>query len=268
MTARTKLKGLLDKGTAAGGLFVSIPSPVLIDIAAVAGFDFALIDLEHTLIGGEAIEHMIAAADRAGLSIIVRVPDCRSERIVQVLDAGAAGIVVPRCRTAEDAEAAVQRARYGPAGGRGLNAGRLGRFGDCDLAALIQTLDRQTLVIAMIEDEDGLVRVADIAGVKGVDGLLFGAADYSQSIDQPWQTGSPAVLAAEQRLAEAVAGAGKHLFVIPRKAEDIARYAKAGASGIIAANDRGLLRAALSAKNQEWRAVVQALRNTTPEPAL
>jgi 4-hydroxy-2-oxoheptanedioate aldolase len=259
MDSRTKLHGLLKQQKPAGGLFLSIPAPAIVEIAAVAGYDFVLIDLEHTLTGGREIEALLAAADRSGVSALVRVPDARSERILQVLDAGAAGVVIPRCSHVGDAREAVSRARYAPRGSRGLNAGRLGRFGDCDLMALIEKLDTETLVIVMIEDQAGLQAADEIAKVEGVDGLLMGAADYSQSIGIPWQTVAPAVINAETQVALAARSNGKHFFTIPRRDEDIERQISQGALGIIAANDRGILRQALTRSDRNWRDI-QALQ--------
>jgi len=253
LIGRTRLRNLLDEGQLAGGLFVSIPAPTIVDVAAVAGFDFVIIDLEHTLIDGRELEFLLAAADRSGMSALVRVPDARSDRILQVLDAGAAGIVVPRCASIGDAKAAVSRARYAPLGSRGLNAGRIGRFGDCDLVEFIARLDHETLIVAMIEDRAGLDAVHDIASIEGIDGVLLGAADYSQSIHLPWQTMSSEVIEAETKVAAAVETAGKHLFAIPRRDEDIKRQIAHGARGIIAANDRGILRQALTRSDRNWR---------------
>lgn len=258
MTARLRLRRLLDQGQPAGGLFLSLPAPGIIEIAAVAGFDFVLIDLEHTLIGGGELEELIAAADRSGLSALVRVPEARSERILQVLDAGAAGVVVSRVSSVEDAREAIRRARYAPLGERGLNAGRLGRFGDCDLPALLQQLNRETFVVALIEDPDGLAAAEAITLLPGLDGVLFGAADYSQSIGLPWQTTAEPVLGAGRRLASIARQTGAYLFAIPRRDEDIGDLIRRGAMGIIAANDRGLLRQALSEKNNLWREIHDA----------
>ncbi|MFF8800920.1 MULTISPECIES: HpcH/HpaI aldolase/citrate lyase family protein [unclassified Methylobacterium] len=253
MSARLRLKSLLDAGQAAGGLFVSIPAPEIVEIAAVAQFDYVLIDLEHTLIDGAMLEHMLAAADRAGVSALVRVPDAGSERILQSLDAGAAGIVVPRVSRPAQAEAAVRRARFAPRGVRGLNAGRLGRYGACDLPGMPVRLDGETLVIAMIEDPAGLEAVSEIAALDGIDGLLFGAADYSQAIGKPWQTSAPEATQAGSAVARACREAGIHGFAIPRADTDLPRLLAEGARGLLAANDRGLLRRALSDADRAWR---------------
>lgn len=253
MSARLRLRRRLDAGRPSGGLFVSIPAPEIVEIAAVAGFDFVLVDLEHTLIDGAGLEQMIAAADRAGISALVRVPGPGSERILQSLDAGAAGIVVPRVTSEAEAAEAVRRARYAPRGIRGLNAGRLGRYGDCDLPALPARLDAETLVVAMIEDAAGLAAAPDIAGLDGIDGLLFGAADYSQAIGLPWQTGAPAVLAAGAAVARACREAGIHAFAIARSEADLPRLRDEGVAGLLVANDRGLLRRALSEADRAWR---------------
>ncbi|MCQ4189573.1 HpcH/HpaI aldolase family protein [Methylocystis suflitae] len=258
MIARLRLRRLLDQGQPAGGLFLSLSAPGIIEIAGVAGFDFVLIDLEHTLIGGRELEELIAAADRSGLSALVRVPEARSERILQVLDAGAAGVVVSRVSNVEDAKEAIRRARYAPLGERGLNAGRLGRFGDCDLPVLLQQLNRETLVVALIEDPNGLAAAEMIASLPGLDGLILGAADYSQSIGLPWQTTAEPVLEANRRLAAIARETGRYFFAIPRRDEDIGDLIRDGALGLIATNDRGLLRQALSAKNHLWREIQRA----------
>ena len=258
MSARLRLKQRLDAGHPAGGLFVSIPAPEIVEIASVAGFDFVLVDLEHTLIDGAALEQMIAAADRAGVSALVRVPGAGSERILQSLDAGAAGIVVPRVSSAAEAAEAVRRSRYAPRGIRGLNAGRLGRYGDCDLPGLPARLDAETLVVAMVEEAAGLAAAAAIAATEGIDGLLFGAADYSQAIGLPWQTGAPAVTAAGAALARVCREAGIHAFAIARGEADLPRLRDEGARGLLVANDRGLMRRALSEADRAWRTILEA----------
>ncbi|MFH6787257.1 MULTISPECIES: HpcH/HpaI aldolase family protein [Methylobacterium] len=260
MSARLRLKDRLEAGRPAGGLFVSIPAPEIVEIAAVAGFDFVLVDLEHTLIDGADLERMIAAADRAGVSALVRVPGAGSERILQSLDAGAAGIVVPRVSSAAEAAEAVRRARYAPRGIRGLNAGRLGRYGDCDLPGLPARLDAQTLVVAMIEETAGLAAAAAIAATDGLDGLLFGAADYSQAIGLPWQTGAPAVAEAGAAVLRACREAGIHAFAIVRSEADLPRLRDEGVRGLLVANDRGLLRRALSEADRGWRTILEASR--------
>ena len=258
MSARARLRRLLSEGQPACGLFLSIAASSIIEIAAVAGFDFVLIDLEHTLIDGHEIEALLATADRAGVSALLRVPDARSERILQVLDAGAAGIVVPRVTSGAEAREAVLRSRYAPVGQRGLNAGRLGRFGDCDLVDLLARLNEETLVVAMIEDRQGLQAADEIAALSGIDALLLGAADYSAAIGLPWQTTCEEVIEAERVIADAARRNGRHVFAIPRREEDVTRHLACGALGIIAANDRGLLREALARKNESWRSAANA----------
>lgn len=260
MSARPRLRRLLEAGRPTGGLLLSIPAPEIVEIAGVSGFDFVLIDLEHTLIDGAALEALLAAADRAGLSALVRVPGAGSERILQGLDAGAAGIVVPRVESPDQAEQAIRAARYAPRGTRGLNAGRLGRFGDCDLPDLVARLDRETLVIAMIESPAGLAEAEAIAGIEGLDGLVFGAADYAQAIGLPWQTDAPMVVEAGTALARIGREAGRAVFAFTRSEADIPRLLREGTLGLIAGNDRGLLRRVLTQADRQWRAALDQHR--------
>ena len=111
------------------GTFAAIPHPVAIEVTAASGVDFLCIDWEHSQISRERIEDLIRAADVHRVPAMVRVPGHAAEDIATVLDAGAAGVLVPRVSTAEQARAAVKATRYPPIGARGVGPGRAAAYG-------------------------------------------------------------------------------------------------------------------------------------------
>ncbi len=134
------------------GLFCSLASPAIVEMIGWAGFHFVILDAEHSLVGPEELAHQLRAADAVGLRALVRLPSATSSLAGPVLDAGAAGVVIPRVRSASDVEAAVRAARYHPWGGRGLDAGRATRYGQADLRQAVRQAAGNVAVVAMIED--------------------------------------------------------------------------------------------------------------------
>jgi 4-hydroxy-2-oxoheptanedioate aldolase len=228
------------------GLFCSTPASLTVELIAAAGFDFVVIDLEHTLIDGSILNAMLLAARAAGIAALVRV--AMPHQIVQVLDAGAQGVVIARVRSADDARAAVQAARHAPLGHRGLNSTPASGFGRDDLAQAVRRADADTLIVAMIEDREGLDSLDAIASVEGVDVLLGGAADLSQDFGLPWETGHADVRAALARIEAAARTHGKTYCALPRNADEFAAIHRSGVRLLIAGDDRGIARRAMAAQ--------------------
>ncbi|HWN66981.1 MAG TPA: aldolase/citrate lyase family protein, partial [Haliangium sp.] len=163
-----KLAGALRQSTPIFGIFCCLPLPQVIELIAGAGYDFVIIDNEHTLINPETLENMLRAADASDIPALVRVPGSAGAEIARVLDAGAAGVVLPRVRSREQAAAAVRLCRYAPDGDRGLAAGRAAAYGNTDLPALLARANQDVLVVPMIEDREGVDAIDEIASLPGV----------------------------------------------------------------------------------------------------
>ena len=118
-----KMKALLRAGKPALGCSIMIPSPQMVEMAAHAGFDWVLIDMEHGTIGLETAELMIMAAEARGITPIVRPRNNASPEITSVMDRGAAGVQVPHINTAADARRALAAVKFGAGDNRGLAAG-------------------------------------------------------------------------------------------------------------------------------------------------
>jgi 4-hydroxy-2-oxoheptanedioate aldolase len=115
-------RGKLASGAPVAGVIVPVAAPVLVDLAALAGFDFVLIDAEHGHLGFEAAEHLVRAAEAAGITPLARASQNSPSEILRLLDIGAQGVMAPHVSSATDAEAAVRSTKFSPLGNRGWRA--------------------------------------------------------------------------------------------------------------------------------------------------
>ncbi|MFC7342841.1 HpcH/HpaI aldolase family protein [Saccharopolyspora griseoalba] len=239
------VKAKLGAGEEVHGLFCSIPSPALVEMIGCAGYDFAILDSEHTLVDPQQLENLIRAAEAVDLVPFVRVPEADPGAILRALDAGAMGVVVPHVRTRSDVDAAVRAARYAPEGMRSLNGGRVPGFGRIELAEYVRRANEEIMVVAMIEDAEGVEDLPAILDGGGVDLVLEGAADLSQSYGFPWQTRHPWVREALRRVHQECADREVPFCAIPRTPEDHTAWREAGVRAFVLGEERGLAARAL-----------------------
>lgn len=204
------------------GLIVKMPAPAVVEMAAYAGFDLVLIDIEHGVGDGNELEHHLRAADAAGIPALVRVGAPTAAEILRVLDAGATGIVVPHVADAAAAEQAVRHAHYPPIGARGLAVStRAGRQGAAGIREHLARADRTTLILVQVEDALAVPRIDAIVDVPRVDGVFLGPTDLSLSLGHPGDLDHPTVAAAIDRVTDAVlARGGPRLCVLAHDEAD------------------------------------------------
>ena len=245
MLKPNRLKQKLAEGAAVHGLLNSMPSALMVEMIAYAGYDFVILDLEHVCVNPETLEHMLRAAECAGLPALVRA--CGSAEITRALDAGALGVVVPHVCTADDARAAVQASRYHPLGQRGISGGRTTGFGAIPLLDYFGQANREIMVVAMIEDAQGVDNIGEILSVPGIDMVLEGAIDLSQSLGYPGQAQHPLVQAAIARVADACRERRVPFCAIPREGGQHAAWLARGVRAFLLGDDRGVSFRALKA---------------------
>lgn len=206
------VKRKLAAGKSVVGIWVGTSDPRLIELCGIAGFDYVVIDAEHSPISERTCEELVRAAEVHGLTSIVRVPDNREKVILRYLDVGALGIIVPQIKSREDAERAVRAARYAPMGQRGMSAGRLSGYGaSMNIQDYVERINQETVVILQIEHKQAVDQLAEILAVEGVDAFEIGRADLSQSLGLPGNGTRPEVAAYVQRAVEGILGAGRVL---------------------------------------------------------
>ena len=176
------LKSRLQRGEHLLGVLLRMPADELVEMCAVAGFDFVLIDCEHGPADVIALRGHLAVAAAHRVPVLVRVGAEEPALVLRALDAGAAGIVAPHIDTAQQARALVDSAHYPPLGHRGFATySRAGRYGQVDPAVHQQSLQAETLVIGMIESPEGVGNAREILSTPGLDGTMIGTADLRAS---------------------------------------------------------------------------------------
>ncbi|GAK69595.1 5-keto-4-deoxy-D-glucarate aldolase [Agrobacterium rubi TR3 = NBRC 13261] len=228
------------------GTFAAIPHPVAIEVVAAAGPDFICIDAEHSQIGRELIENLIRAADVHRVPAMVRVPGHAPESIAGVLDAGAAGVLVPRVSTAAHAKAAIAATRYPPAGERGVGPGRAAGYG-YRIPDYLKSANESLVLAIQIETSEGLANVEEIVAVEGIDVIFIGPGDLSVSINALGHEGAARLEAAILTITQAAIKAGKTVGIFRPSPDDVAKWSQAGISFYLLASDTMFLGASLAA---------------------
>nr|WP_294691690.1 aldolase/citrate lyase family protein [uncultured Friedmanniella sp.] len=176
------LKARIGAGERLLGALLRVPSEELVEMVAVSGFDFVLLDSEHGPADVSELRRHLVLAETHRVPVLVRVGGHEPALVLRVLDAGADGVVAPHIDTAEQAADLVASAHYPPLGGRGFATyGRAGRFGLVDVEEHRRNAAEHTLVIGMIESPAGVAAAAAIAGTPGLDGIMVGTADLRAS---------------------------------------------------------------------------------------
>ena len=201
MQVRADLKKKLAQKTLTIGSWLSWGFSPMTEVMAKAGFEWLVIDIEHTAIDYAEAQQMIQTIELAGCVPLVRVGDNDPLIIKRVLDSGACGIIVPMINSAKEAKRAVDAVYYPPRGNRGVGLSRAQGYG-VDFHGYRERALEQTLVIVQIEHVRGVENLEEILSVDGVDGFIIGPYDLSGSLNQPGNFEHPDVLKALQRVTE------------------------------------------------------------------
>ena len=192
------IKEKLRAGEAVVGTFCNLPSPAAAELLGVAGFDYIIIDAEHSPVDLDTCEHMVRACDASGMAAMVRVALNLPQNILRYLDTGVVGVQIPMVNSKEEAEMVVAATKYPPLGRRGLAANRATKYGtNIDLAEYVREANQETLVCVQVETTEALARTEEIASVDLVDLVFLGPTDLSSAMGYPGQPTHPA-------------GAGRH----------------------------------------------------------
>jgi 2-keto-3-deoxy-L-rhamnonate aldolase RhmA len=225
----------------------------VIELAALAGFDFVVIDVEHGFFSIESVAASVLACDGAGIAAIVRSPSAVSEQLGRYLDAGAAGTLLPRVESLAMARAAIEAVKFAPAGKRGLGGVRANRYATVPLADFVRKANDETLVAVQIEREGALKELPALADEAAVDVLFVGPNDLSQALGVPGDTTSERFRSALARVASEAARAGKTAGIMVGNREQIPALRDLGYH-FFTTSDRALV---LESARQ-WRASVRS----------
>lgn len=183
----------LKRGDRLNGLILTIDSPEVIEMMSAVGFDWFFIDGEHAPLTPAALQRLIMAA--RDVPCVVRVPAHDEFWIKQVLDSGAAGIIAPMVNTPAQARTVVGRAKYPPAGSRGVGTSRALAYG-YGIADYVARANDEIAVIVQAEHIDAVHNIDAIAATPGIDALFVGPFDLSLSMGKAGQVDDPDVVEA------------------------------------------------------------------------
>ena len=224
-----QLKSKLSKGDLTIGSWITLGHPSIAEIMASAGFDWLVLDMEHSVLELSEIQTLIQVLDGKQCPSIVRLTSNHPDQIKRVMDAGATGIMVPMVKSAEDAKAAVQSVYYPPRGQRGVGLARAQGYGS-SFQKYRSWLEENAVIVAMIEHVDAVNSIDEILSVDGIDAYIIGPYDLSGSMGRPGDLDHPDVQSAIARVLEAGHRSGKPggIHVIEPNQDELQRRIAAG----------------------------------------
>lgn len=172
------------------GSWISLGHPAIAEIFANAGFDWLVVDMEHSTISIDQAGELIRTIDLAGSVPLVRLTSNDPNQIKRLMDAGALGIIVPNVKSKEEAVDAVAATRYAPKGTRGVGLARGQRYG-AGFKEYLKWQNDGPIVIAQIEHEDAVKNLEEILSAPGIDGFIIGPYDLSCSMGIPGEFEHP-----------------------------------------------------------------------------
>ncbi|MGZ4032601.1 MAG: HpcH/HpaI aldolase family protein [Tumebacillaceae bacterium] len=238
------MKERLQAGEMLYGTWVRIPHPVVVEVLGRSGLDFLHIDMEHAAIGTGEIDRLLLAAKTTETPAIVRVPGLDEAMIGRALDLGAAGVIVPKINSGDDAKRAIQAARFHPLGLRGLGgACRADGYGSMSFEQFASTANRSTLLALQIETKQAVERIDEILEISGeaVDVFYIGPADLSQSLGVPGQFDDPLLRETIQWVVKRIQKKGKAVGIHVPSLEMVKSFTDLGIRYITCSFDLGLL---------------------------
>ena len=196
------LKSRLNRSELTIGSWVTLGHPSIAEIMAAAGFDWLVLDMEHSVLELSEVQTLIQVLDSKHCPAIVRLTSNHPDQIKRVMDAGATGIMVPMIKSAANAKEAVSSMYYPPRGQRGVGLARAQGYGH-SFQAYRQWLENNAVVLVMIQPIDAVKAIDDILAVPGVDGYIIGPYHLSGSMGRPGDLNHPDVQAAITQIMQA-----------------------------------------------------------------
>lgn len=209
------------------GAVWTVPHWKIVEMLGIAGYDCVWIEMEHSDTTWEQMSQMILAARATGMEAMVRIPRGSYNNVIRPLEAGATGLLLPHCTGADDAREFVRMARFAPLGWRGIGGSVDMRYGTVPFEEYFDWANREIFLGVMIERREAVEQIDAIAAVEGLNLLLVGPADLSQSYGVRLDYTHPVMREAIARVAEACARHGKYWAV----AGDVPPYAEQMAMG-------------------------------------
>ena len=236
------LKQKIEHGDVLIGPFMKLPSPAVVEIMGLAGFDFVIIDCEHGPLNMLEAEDMIRAAKVCGIGSVIRVTENNPAMISRALDIGVDAVQVPQISTRKDAESVVMAAKFSPLGERGVcRYVRAAGYTSTNKGEYFDKANKDTMVIIHIEGKEGIDNMDDILEVEGIDIVFIGPYDLSQSLGLPGEVNHPLVEEKMREVIEKSIKKGKWVGTFVDNVDGAYKWRKLGVNYISYAVDVGII---------------------------
>ena len=249
---RNAFKHAIAKGELQIGLWCSLCGPITAEIVSHSGFDWLLLDTEHSPNEVPDVLAQLQAGQAGTASPIVRPAWNDIVLIKRLLDIGAQSLLIPFVQTPDEARRAVEATRYPPGGIRGITgSGRASRYGR--VKDYLKDASREICVLVQVETRSALDRIEDIAGVEGIDGVFIGPNDLSASFGHIGNWAHPDVQAALADAVRRLKKVGKPAGILTPNEEEAKRFIEWGYTFVAVGADLGLLARGADALAQRFK---------------
>jgi len=248
--ALQKLRQKLNQNEPIYGLWVTLESASITEMAVALGLDWVVIDAEHGHLDWKDINSHIRAALRSDTVVLVRIAERSTILSKRALDIGADGIMIPWMEKVEEVEEAVRDCRYPPEGRRGIGGERATAWGQC-LSEHAAEANENVLIVPLIESIAAIPNVATMCEVDGIDLFFFGPADFSSTAGFRGQWEGPGVAEQILKLKDTINAAGKYCGVVSTSTQNLTDRLDQGFRMLALGTDSGLLLRSLHQSLQE-----------------
>jgi 2-keto-3-deoxy-L-rhamnonate aldolase RhmA len=233
------------------GTFVKTPHPHTVEVLASSGLDCLCLDAEHAPFDRRDLDLCILAARAAGVPVIVRPPSSAHEQILNALDCGADGVLVPHVRNAKEARAVAKATHYGASGRGYAGSSRAAGYGSIAISDHLANSAARSIVIAQIEDLEALDEIDAIAAVEGIDALFIGRIDLTIALGCT-DPDDPKVVEVLDLIIAAAKNSGRPIGMFTSKPADASIWREKGVSLFLLGSDHGFLRSGAAGLRQQF----------------
>jgi len=231
---KNQAKEKILNGGIAYGVFCPFYSPTIVELIGHLGFDFVLLDAEHSPIGVESCEHMVRAADSVSLPAYIRIAVNIKQNILRYLDTGALGVQIPMINNGVEVKSVVDAVKYLPQGSRGLAGVRAAGYGlTVPLKEYTIEANQETLISIQIETLEAVNNLDELLSVDGIDIFFIGPTDLSNSMGHVGQVNHPEVQDMIEKLVQRIRASGRVSGTVAYTHEALAKAKERGFQYIV-----------------------------------
>lgn len=242
MIRENPIKKGLKEGKSYIGTFAKITDPSVVELFSLIGFDFFVIDNEHAHMSKETVDHLIRTADISGIIPIVRIRQNNRSMILQSLDGGSLGIMVPETGNRQDVEDMIYHSFYAPLGGRGFSPShRAAGYGFMDGKEYARLANEHVMTIAYCETAEALHNLDEMLSVPGLDVMWIGPMDLSQALGVIGDSKHPAVQEAVTYIIGRCKEAGVAVGTVAADGEEAKKLLAMGVQFIGLSSDQAMI---------------------------